>query len=110
MNIKEMFEKQVLKGTCFSTLEELQNDKTDVDVNAPRALIACELSGVWRGINIMAKTKDADLIKAVMEMKKQEPKMLPFNERDNMTDMEKQIDGWTQALEKFLELLKGDGK
>jgi len=44
------FEERHLKGTCFSTLEELLKDKTTVFANAPRALIACNLKGVWKGI------------------------------------------------------------
>lgn len=52
VDLKEYFEKEVLKGSCFDTLEELMNDNTTVFVNAPRALIAVNLKGVWRGLNI----------------------------------------------------------
>lgn len=56
--IKDYFEKVVLRNTCFNSLEELMEDATLVDVNAPRALIACELKGVWRGFNIARLTKE----------------------------------------------------
>lgn len=49
--IQDHFERKYLKGTCFDTLEELKKDKTLIQVNAPRALIAVELLGVWRGLN-----------------------------------------------------------
>ncbi len=55
--IKEYFEKEVLKGTCFDSLEDLEKDNTLVDVNAPRALIACNLIGVWRGLNLAKEIK-----------------------------------------------------
>ena len=45
----EEFEKRFLKGTCFDSFKELKEDKTSVQVNAPRALIAVNLMGVWRG-------------------------------------------------------------
>ena len=45
------FENRFLDGTCFHTLEELLSDKTLIAVNAPRALIATNLVGVWRGFN-----------------------------------------------------------
>lgn len=51
--IKDYFEKEVLKNTCFDSLEELLKDRTLVEVNSPRALIACNLLGVWRGLNLM---------------------------------------------------------
>ena len=44
------FEKTYLKRTCFDSLAELLQDKTTVFENAPRALIAVELAGVWRGL------------------------------------------------------------
>ena len=50
MKIKDYFEEHYLKGTCFDSLEDLLKDKTSVLVNAPRALIACELLGAWRGL------------------------------------------------------------
>jgi hypothetical protein len=53
MNDKEAvkyFEDKFLRGTCFDTLKELKEDKTLVQINAPRALIAVELMGVWRGL------------------------------------------------------------
>jgi hypothetical protein len=50
--LQKYFEEKILEGTCFSTLQELKNDKTLIQVNAPRALIASELSGVWRGMLI----------------------------------------------------------
>lgn len=49
--LKDYFEANILPNTCFKSLEELQADKTTVFANAPRALIACELMGVWRGLN-----------------------------------------------------------
>jgi len=49
--IKKYFEEKYLKNTCFSTLDELLNDKTLVEVNAPRALIAVDLVGIWKGLN-----------------------------------------------------------
>jgi len=51
-DLKEYFEKEVLKGTCFDTLDALLNDKTTVFANAPRALIAINLKGVWKGLNL----------------------------------------------------------
>ena len=53
MKVKELkkhFEGEVLKNTCFNTLKELKEDRTDVFVNAPRALIACNLMGRWEGM------------------------------------------------------------
>ena len=44
------FEEKYLKGTCFSSLDELMDDRTNVYINGPRALIAVELKGVWRGL------------------------------------------------------------
>jgi hypothetical protein len=49
--IRKYFEEKYLKLTCFDTLDELLNDKTLVQVNAPRTLIACELVGIWKGLN-----------------------------------------------------------
>jgi len=54
MNKEEMiklFEEKYLRGTCFETFEELEADKTNMFVNAPRALIAVNLLGVWRGFS-----------------------------------------------------------
>lgn len=48
--VKAHFEAKYLKGTCFDTLEELLADRTFVEVNAPRALIATNLKGVWKGL------------------------------------------------------------
>lgn len=49
--LREYFEKKYLKNTCFGSLDKLSEDKTPVQVNAYRALIAVELLGVWRGLN-----------------------------------------------------------
>lgn len=49
--IKKYFEEKYLKNSCFRTLDELLNDKTSIQINAPRALIAVELVGIWRGLN-----------------------------------------------------------
>jgi hypothetical protein len=49
--LKKYFEENYLKNTCFDTLDGLLKDKTLVEVNAPRALIAVELIGVWKGLN-----------------------------------------------------------
>ena len=51
--LKKIFEKEVLEGTCFNTLKELNEDKTNVFINAPRALIACNLMGRWEGMLFM---------------------------------------------------------
>jgi hypothetical protein len=48
--MKAYFEAKYLKDTCFDTLEELLADRTFVEVNAPRALIAVNLKGVWKGL------------------------------------------------------------
>ena len=48
--LKALFESKYLKHTCFDSLEELLKDRTNVRINAPRALIAVELKGVWRGL------------------------------------------------------------
>ena len=53
MNKKQLikhFEEKYLQNTCFNSLDELLKDKTPLQINAPRALIACELKGVWRGL------------------------------------------------------------
>ena len=55
--LKDYFEKEVLKGTCFTSLNELSEDRTSVEVNAIRALIAVNLLGVWRGLNLASKIK-----------------------------------------------------
>ena len=49
-DMKKYFEDKYLKGTCFDTLEELLADKTLIDVNAPRAVIAINLKGIWYGL------------------------------------------------------------
>lgn len=49
--MKKYFEEKYLKNTCFETLNELLNDRTTVEINAPRALIAVDLIGVWKGLN-----------------------------------------------------------
>lgn len=51
IDVKEYFEKKYLKGTCFKTLEELEKDRTNVEINCVRALIAIELKGIWTGLN-----------------------------------------------------------
>jgi len=56
--LKDYFEKIVLKGTCFDSLNELMEDRTLVDINAVRSLIAVELKGVWRGLNIASRIKE----------------------------------------------------
>src|SRR3989304_6497416 len=61
MDIKKYFEENVLKGTCFDTLKELKEDRTLVQINAPRALIAVELLGVWRGLYLMDKEQKSHL-------------------------------------------------
>ena len=50
--LKMFFEERVLKGSFFDSLSEVLNDKTGVDVSVLRALIAAELKGVWRGLNL----------------------------------------------------------
>ena len=47
--LEKEFEESELKHTCFDNLKELKKDKTLVQINAPRALIACELLGRWGG-------------------------------------------------------------
>jgi hypothetical protein len=54
---EKYFEGKYLKHSCFDTLKELLDDKTLVQINAPRALIAMELIGVWRGLNDDYKRK-----------------------------------------------------
>ncbi len=49
--LQKYFEEKFLKGTCFDSFKDLMKDKTSVFINAPRALIAVELKGVWRGLN-----------------------------------------------------------
>ncbi len=54
MNKQELikyFEEKYLKNTCFDSLKDLLKDKTDIEVNIVRVLIAVELKGVWRGLN-----------------------------------------------------------
>jgi len=58
MNKKELekhFEEKYLKGTCFNTLKELLEDKTSIQINAPRALIAVNLLGIWKGLQELLK-------------------------------------------------------
>lgn len=55
-DIEKYFTEKYLKHSCFDTLEELLEDKTLVQVNAPRALIATELIGAWKGLNDNYKT------------------------------------------------------
>ena len=50
--IKKYFEMKILRNTCFNSLDELLKDETSCQINAPRALLACELKGVWRGLNL----------------------------------------------------------
>lgn len=49
--IIEYFEKRYLKGTCWDSLNDLLDDRTDFQVNIIRVLTAVELKGVWRGLN-----------------------------------------------------------
>lgn len=49
----KIFEEQVLKGTCFSTLKEVQEDKTDPSINLIKVAIVIELLGVWKGMNLI---------------------------------------------------------
>ena len=53
-NLKAYFETEVLKHTCFDSLKDLRKDKTLVEVNMPRAMIAVNLLGVWRGMQLGA--------------------------------------------------------
>lgn len=55
--LEKLFEEKILKGTCFDTLVELQKDKTLVDINVVRAMIAVNLEGVWRGMCFMNNLK-----------------------------------------------------
>ena len=60
MNKKELkkhFEEKYLEGTCFDTLEELLKDETSVQINAPRALIAVNLCGIWKGLQELLNRK-----------------------------------------------------
>lgn len=52
------FEETYLKHTCFDSFKDLIQDKTSVQINAPRALIAVELMGVWRGLNDRGSRKE----------------------------------------------------
>lgn len=47
--LRKDFEESFLQNTCFDDLDELLKDKTSIEVNAPRALIACNLQGAWHG-------------------------------------------------------------
>ena len=69
--LKEIFESQVLKGTCFDTLERFLEDRTAIDINAVRALIAVNLKGVWRGMTLLN-----DLLVKNSEIKKPERRSL----------------------------------
>lgn len=60
--LREYFEENYLENTCFDSLNDLLNDKSTLDVNMPRALIALELKGVWRGINGLNTELKARLI------------------------------------------------
>ena len=51
--LKEWFEERFLKHSCFDNLDELLKDRTNVLINAPRAIIAVELKGIWKGINVL---------------------------------------------------------
>jgi len=74
--LQQFFEREVLRNTCFSTLKELLEDKTLVDVNAPRALIAVELKGVWRGLQIAAENQGKLLCALTPEDHKERHKFL----------------------------------
>lgn len=49
--LQKYFERKYLKGTCFDSLEELLDDKTDHQFYVIRCLVAVNLCGVWRGLN-----------------------------------------------------------
>ena len=52
---RQYFERHYLESSCFDTLEQLFADDTSVEVNAPRALLACRLEGVWIGLNDLGR-------------------------------------------------------
>lgn len=62
LKIKKHFEKEILKNTCFSSIKELMEDKTPIDVNTGRALMAVELRGIWRGLNIALELMEKEKI------------------------------------------------
>lgn len=69
--LERYFEDTFLKGTCFASLKELREDKTLIQINAPRALIAVELMGKWSGFNAGIKKSEnqiATLKAEVIEM------------------------------------------
>ena len=47
--IKKKFEEIFIEGSCFADLDDLIKDRTSVEINAPRALIAVNLKGAWMG-------------------------------------------------------------
>ena len=57
--VVKLFESKYLTGTCFDSLKDLLNDKTDFQVNVYRAFIAIELKGVWRGLQELRTTTSA---------------------------------------------------
>lgn len=67
--LERYFEDTFLKGTCFASLKELREDKTLIQINAPRALIAVELMGKWSGFNAGIKKSEKQIatLKAEIE-------------------------------------------
>jgi len=49
--LKKHFEDNYLRRmTCFDSFDELVDDDTSVQINAPRALMACVAKGHWDGM------------------------------------------------------------
>jgi len=52
--LKKLFEEEYLKKmTCFDSFDELMKDKTNIEINAPRACIALCAKGHWDGMVFM---------------------------------------------------------
>jgi len=49
IGLRRWFTEKFLKGTCFDSIKELMADKTNIQQNAVRALIAVELKGKLTG-------------------------------------------------------------
>ena len=59
--LEAYFTEKCLTHTCFDSLKDLQTDRTLVQVNAPRAMIAVNLIGGWRGLQLGYSLAVADL-------------------------------------------------
>lgn len=60
--LEALFTEKFLKHSCFNSIKELEEDKTPYQINAVRALIACNLSGAWQGFQLGYSLAIADTV------------------------------------------------